>query len=167
MKLRKFIEKIIFNSGYAALSFYLVIELSLLVYAFFNIKEFLHYVYHVNEINSKVAMLTFIELIDMGLIAGLGVMMIKGSYCSFVNKEHDYQHECISSGFLKVKMKTSLITIVAIHLLQYSVFVENTTWDVLLKIGFIYGSFVVGGLVLELIDYIHLKSEAFSDANVH
>jgi uncharacterized protein (TIGR00645 family) len=163
--LKKFAEQIIFvYSGKILASFYLIILFGLIVYAFFNIEEFLFYVIKAPTLNSKTAMLTFIELIDMSMVAGLGVMIAKGSYNSFVSKEHVHSGENIGSGLLKVKMKTSLITIVGVSLLQKVILIEANPncipWDELFKIGFVYSLFLGGALVLQGVDYFHLKSVA-------
>ena len=157
---KSFIEKVIFvYSGKIAVSFYVTILLGLVIYAFFNLKEFFSYILEIHTLDSKTAMLYFIELIDMSMVAHLGIMVVKGSYNSFVSKDHAYAHEKIGSGLLKVKMKTSLINIVAVSLLQRAIMVDATGWSELLKIGFIYALFLIGALVLEHVDYSHLKSE--------
>lgn len=158
----KFFETIIFNSGYAALSFYLIILLALFVYAFFNVKDFFTYVVSVKHIDSKVAMMTLVELIDMGMVAGFSVMMIKGSYNSFVSKTHGFPGENVSSGLLKTKMTTSIVNIVGVSILQRAMTIENeslSSWTVLLKLGFIYILFLISASVLQTIDYFHVKSE--------
>ena len=157
---KKFIEKVIFvYSGKIAISFYITIILGLVIYAFFNLKEFVFYIWEAHSLDSKTAMLTFIELIDMSMVAHLGIMVVKGSYNSFVSKDHAYSSEKMGSGLLKVKMKTSLINIVAVSLLQRAILIDSTTWTELLKIGFIYSLFLVGAIVLQKVDYSHLKSE--------
>ena len=156
---KDFIEKVIFvYTGKISISFYITIILGLVIYAFFNLKEFALYIWEAHTLTSKTAMLTFVELIDMSMVAHLGIMVVKGSYNSFVSKDHAYANEIIGSGLLKVKMKTSLINIVAVSLLQKAILVDSTGWNELFKIGFIYSLFLLGAVVLEHVDYFHLKS---------
>jgi len=118
---------------------------------------------HATEMNKEVAMLTFIELIDMTMIANLGKMMITGSYNSFVAKDHGYKNENMSSGLLKVKMTTSLVGVTSISLLSKSIDVDLVSWDTLDKLLVIHGAFLLGSIVLEVIDYLHVKSELYED----
>jgi uncharacterized protein (TIGR00645 family) len=155
----KFIEKVIFNAKWLLLPFYLVLILALGVYTYFDIYEFIEYIEKLGISNKDSAMLTFIELIDMTMIANLGKMIITGSYNSFVSKDHGQKNEHISSGTLKVKMATSLVGITSIGLLQRSVNITAASWDVLLKLAFVHGIFLVSSLILEVVDYFHERTE--------
>ena len=161
-KPKDFTEKVIFvYASKILVSFYTIILFGLLIYAYFNLKEFAEYAINAfsHSFTSKDAMVTFIELIDMAMIANLGIMIVKGSYNSFVSKKHKYSNENVGSGLLKVKMKTSLINVVGVSLLQKAVLVDITTWETILKLGFIYSLFLVGAYVLEYVDFKHIKSE--------
>jgi uncharacterized protein (TIGR00645 family) len=162
--MRKIIERILFNARWLLIPFYIVLILTLIVYAWFDVMEFVHYVRELvhseKPVDKTVAMLTFIELIDMAMIANLGKMIITGSYNSFVSKDHHYKGENISSGMLKVKMATSLIGVTSIGLLQRSVNITSIAWDELYKLAFIHILFLLGAIVLEVVDYMHCKSEA-------
>ena len=68
----KFIERVIFNTKWLLLPFYLVLILALGVYTYFDIYEFIEYIEKLGVSNKDSAMLTFIELIDMTMIANLG-----------------------------------------------------------------------------------------------
>jgi uncharacterized protein (TIGR00645 family) len=165
IKLRKTIEIIIFSVRWVLPIFYLVLFVSLLFYAYFDIHEFVEeYIYHFHELNKTSAMLVFIELIDIVMISNLGKMCITGSYNSFVSKLHGYKNENISSGLLKVKMSTSLVGVTAIALLQKCFIVDKlgnliTTWDTLYKLGFVHGLFLLASIVLEIVDFLHEKVE--------
>jgi uncharacterized protein (TIGR00645 family) len=162
--MRKIVEQILFNTRWLLIPFYIVLIFALIVYAWFDVMEFVHYINGLirshHEVDKTVAMLTFIELIDMAMIANLGKMIITGSYNSFVSRDHGYKNENISSGMLKVKMATSLIGVTSIGLLQRSVNVVKIDWTELYKLAFIHCLFLLGAIVLELVDYFHSKSEA-------
>jgi len=163
LKLRKIIETIIFSIRWVLPFFYVIIFISLLFYAYFDIHEFIEqYIYKFKTMDKNFAMLTFIELIDMTMIANLGKMVITGSYNSFVSKLHGYKNENISSGLLKVKMSTSLVGVTAIALLQKCFIVDKfgnliTSWDTLYKLGFVHALFLLASVVLEIVDYLHEK----------
>ena len=158
-KLIKIVELVIFNVKWLLIPFYIVLTFSLIVYTYFDIHEFLEYVGNIKIINKDIAMLTTIELIDLAMIANLTKMIITGSYNSFVSKDHGQKNEHISSGTLKVKMATSLVGITSIGLLQRSVEITAASWDVLLKLAFVHGIFLISSLVLEVVDYFHEKTE--------
>ena len=157
--LKSITEKIIFGSKWLLIPFYLVLIMALASYTYFNIAEFIKYVSEFSHINKEAAMLTFVELIDMAMIANLGKMIITGSYNSFISKEHGYKGENVSSGMLKVKMATALVGVTSIGLLQKSIDVTKVDWDVLYKLAFVHAVFLASAIVLELVDYLHLKSE--------
>ncbi len=157
--MKRIIEAIIFNAKWLLIPFYLVLILALLVYTYFDVTEFINYIEHFHTIDKEAAMLTFVELIDMAMIANLGKMIITGSYNSFVDKNHGEESENISSGMLKVKMATSLVGVTAIGLLQKSIHIEVVEWDILYKLAFIHGIFLLSSITLEVIDYLHCKAE--------
>lgn len=155
----KFIEKLIFGAKWFLLPFYIVLICALVTYTYFDVRELIEYLHKLKEINKEAAMLMFIELIDMAMIANLGKMIITGSYNSFISKDHGRPGENISSGMLKVKMATSLVGVTAIHLLSKSIHIETVSWDLLYKIAFVHGVFLASAVVLELVEYLHSKEE--------
>jgi len=155
----KFIESVIFSSKWLLIPFYLVLILSLGVYTYFDIFEFIDYIEKLGTINKDGAMLTVIELIDLTMIANLTKMIITGSYNSFVSKDHGRPNEHISSGTLKVKMGTSLVGITSIGLLQRSVTINTSSWEVLFKLAFVHGIFLISSLVLMIVVFLHEKTE--------
>lgn len=161
-KIVRLIEIFLFSSRWLLIPFYVVLFFSLMIYMFVDIKEFFHYLHHIKTLNKEMAMLIFVEMIDITMIANLGKMIITGSYNSFVSKDHEYKNENINSGFLKVKIATSLIGVSSIALLQKSINITTTTWDELYKLGFIYGLFLLGAIALELVDYWHSKDQDYS-----
>ena len=158
--MKRNIERIIFESRWLLIPFYIVLILALGVYTYFDVYEFVEYIHQIGSINKTTAMLTFIELIDMTMIANLGKMIITGSYNSFVDKNHGRQNEHMSSGMLKVKMATSLVGITSIALLKTSVSITpDTPWDLLLKLSFVHGVFLLSSVVLQVVDFMHEKAE--------
>ena len=104
-------------------------------------------------------MLMILEIVDIVMIANLVKMIITGSYTSFVDKTHGNVCESSSSGMLKVKMGTSLIGVSSIHLLQTFINASGTDWEDIKKQLLIHSIFIVGALVLSVIDYLHMKSD--------
>ena len=159
--MKKVIEIIIFNTKWLLIPFLLVLALALAVYTYFDIKEFIEYLLRIRRLNKESAMLTFVELIDITMIASLGKMIITGSYNSFVSKSHGVEGENISSGMLKVKMATSLVGVTAIALLQKSIDIYKVDWDTLYKLAFVHVIFLLSAIFLSVVDYLHLKSSMY------
>lgn len=163
--LKKYIEFIIFSTKWLLIPFYLVLIAALAVYTYFDVQEFIHYVINLGHIDKETAMLTFIELIDMAMIANLGKQLVTGSYHSFISKKHGQENENSSSGMLKVKMGSSLVGITSIALLKISIeFVDEhvkANWEDIYKISFVHGVFLVSVIILALVDFLHEKSETF------
>lgn len=101
-----------------------------------------------------------LEDIDIIMIANLVKMIVTGSYTSFVDKGHGEEEET-SAGMLKVKMAGSLIGVSSIFMLKE--FLENSDMSQaqLTKILLIHGSFLIGALILAVMDYLHEKSYTF------
>lgn len=166
--MKKIVESVLFSVRWVLPFFYVILFAALIIYAYFDVEEFVNYVMHINQYNKSTAMLTFIELIDMTMIANLGKMIITGSYNSFVSKLHGFPNENISSGLLKVKMSTSLVGVTAIALLQRSVETDLhgnllTNWDTLYKLGFIHGLFLFASIILAVVDRLHEQGEIESE----
>lgn len=158
-QVKKIIENIIFGSRWLLIPFYLILIMALTVYTWFDIKEFAEYILHLGVIDKEKAMLTFVELIDITMIANLGKMIITGSYHSFVSKEHGEEGEKVSSGMLKVKTATSMVGVTAIALLKQSVEVGGVSWDTLNKLAYVHGVFLGSAIILAIVDYMHVKGE--------
>ena len=158
--MKKYVEYIIFGSKWLLIPFYLGLIVVMIIYTWIYSKEIFHLVVNVNQLNKESVMLVVLEIVDIVMIANLVKMIITGSYTSFVcrDKTHADESERASSGMLKVKMSTSLIGVSSIHLLQTFINSENTNPDQLHKQLLIHGIFIVGALVLSVIDYLHIKS---------
>jgi uncharacterized protein (TIGR00645 family) len=160
--MKKLIENILFGSRWLLTFFFLGLIAGLLCYALVYAKGIYHLVTEANELTREMIMLEVLELVDMVMIANLIKMIITGSYNSFVNKDHGHTGENISSGLLKIKMSTSLIGVSSIHLLQTFINIENTSWDGLNKQLWIHASFLIGALLLAVIEYLHEKGESLN-----
>jgi uncharacterized protein (TIGR00645 family) len=149
--LKKSIEKIIFNSKWLLIPFFLKLfwTLSKLMYCFF-----------VDGTLSNEDLMQTLEDVDIVMIANLVKMMITGSYNSFVDKNHGYDTERISSGGLKVKMATSVMGVALIQLLKTFIDAGNISNETIHKQLLIYGVFIIGSLAFAVIDYLHIKSES-------
>ena len=152
-KRKEFVERIIFNIKWLLIPAYINLAwfLSKLL---FNFIAFQHVT---NEI-----LMESLEAVDIVMIANLLVMIITGSYTSFISKIHNGEIEKTSSGLLKVKMSTSILGVTTIHLLKTFIECSNQAapdWDMIYKQSFIHGMFMVGSLVLAIIDYLHGKND--------
>ena len=149
-KIKEVIEKVIFFSKWLLIPFYLKLFWTLSVLLFWFVK--------CGHINNE-QLMTILEAVDIVMIANLIKMIITGSYTSFINKNHEDPSEKVGSGALKVKIVTSIIGVTSIHLLQTFIDAENIDWDIIYKQLAIHGIFLVGALILSVIDFLHLKTE--------
>lgn len=157
--LQKIIENIIFSSRWFLTPFYLGLIIVLFLYEWTYLKEVLNLILEIHKLNKNDMMLIILEIVDMVMIANLVKMIITGSYNSFVSKEHGFKNEKATSGILKVKMGTSLIGVSSIHLLKSFIKIESVSMEDLKKMVIIHGSFLIGAVLLMLIEYIHIKGE--------
>ena len=168
-KFENTIENIVFKgSSRLLLIFTFIMFGSLMIYGIVGIKEFIHYIQKFNVMTREGAMLVFLEMVDLFLIAALGKIMIAGGYHSYISKNHNHPDEKIGSGMLKVKLATALIGVTSISLLNKSIQIslkETILWEELYKLGYIHGWFLAGALVVSIIDYLHQKTEIQIEQN--
>jgi uncharacterized protein (TIGR00645 family) len=147
---KKSIETVIFGSKWLLIPFYIKL--------FWTLIKLLYHFYLDGVLHNE-DLMTTLEDVDIVMIANLVKMIITGSYNSFVDKYHGFEGEQVSSGALKVKMSTSIMGVSSIHLLQTFINAENTDANTIYKQLMIHGIFIVGAVVLAVIDYLHYKSE--------
>lgn len=160
--LQRGIERFLFGSKWILILFYLGLIVGQLCYAWVYIGEIWHIIGNLKNYNTSTMMLAVLELVDMALIAYLIKMIITGSYNSSINKNHGYLGENVSSGILKVKLSTSLIGVTSIHLLQSFINSQNIEWEDFYKKMIIHLVFLVGGIALAYIEYLHDKGDAIN-----
>lgn len=152
-KYKALVEKIIFNIKWLLILAYLNLAGFLLLLLY----KFIIYQHVTNEL-----IMSCLESVDIVMICNLIVMIITGSYTSFISKVHNGETEKVSSGLLKVKMSTSILGVTTVHLLKTFIECSNTevpNWDLIYKQSFIHGILIIGSLVLAFIDYLHCKSD--------
>jgi uncharacterized protein (TIGR00645 family) len=162
INLKRLIERILFSTKWMLIPFYLGLMAALIPFLIVDLKEVYHLVTESNGLDKTTAMMFILELVDMAMIAALVRMIIIGGYTSFVCKNHSEDGEKSSSGVLKVKLGTALIGVSSINLLQTFISCMNSkcvAWDVLAKQLSIHGAFLLGAIVLAIIDYLHVKAE--------
>ncbi len=160
MKTKKIIEKTLFGSKWILVPFYLGLIVAQVVYLFWYGENVVHMLANATTIGKEEGMLIIRELVDIVMIANLIKMIISGSYTSFISKDHEENSDKASSGLLKVKMATSLVGVSSIHLLQSFINAEKISQETLNKQMWIHGTFLIGALILAVIDYLHEKAEA-------
>lgn len=157
--IKKIVEKSLFGSKWLLVPFYFGLIIAQLVYLYWFTGDVWHMLSHAQTMSNEEGMLIILELVDIVMIANLIKMIISGSYTSFITKDHSETAEKSSSGLLKVKMASSLVGVSSIHLLQSFINSEKLDWDTITKQIWIHLMFLVGALVLMIIEYIHVKSE--------
>lgn len=154
-KLKKIIEFIVFRAKWILIAsiFKLILTLAIVVYKMCMEGDL-----------STHDIVKALQDVDIVMLANLVKSIITGSYNSFIDKNHGYGNENVSSGILKVKMGSSLIGISSIYLLKVFLSVDkNTQWNMVWMLIAIHCTFLLSSLVLAIIEYLHCKSEADED----
>jgi len=159
-KLQTGIENIIFSSKWMLIPFYFGLFIVMFIYMkqyVFDIIEMLGN----KNLNRDNVLMYALEMVDIVMIANLIKMIITGSYNSFVDKTHGKDGNNVSSGQLKVKMATSIAAVTGIHLLQefIEIGIKPANWFQVGQQLAIHGIFLIGALVLAVIEYLHIKGE--------
>lgn len=154
--MKRLIEKIIFQSRWILVLFYLGLIIAQILYCYKFCESLYELVCTFRHITEAELMLLVLGLIDITMIAGLIKMIISGSYQSFVNKLSEDHSERVSSGLLKVKMGSSLIGVSSIHLLQTFINSTNAPLKEIVVKCSIHIIFVVSTVALAYVDYLHM-----------
>lgn len=120
----------------------------------------------INIMKPEGVLIATLEIVDIVMIANLIKMIITGSYTSFVDKYHSEAAEKVSSGLLKVKMATSLIGVSSIHLLASFINAKSTDWSDLYKQMAVHAMFLIGALILAIVNYLHEKLESHENLSL-
>ena len=163
-KLKQTVEKTLFSSKYLLILFQAVLYVGLIIYGYLDVRELIDMVRNIPTLTEEEGMLALLRLVDMAMIAYMVKLIITGGYTSFVSKTHGDNGEKTSSGVLKVKMSTGLIGVSSIHLLRSFVEAKDITQEVLNKQVIIHCMFLIGALLLALIDYLHVKAEILHES---
>lgn len=158
------VETIIFNVRWMLIPFYFGLIFVLGLYTYSYGAEIVHLLF-TKPTAPSLMMYVILEMVDIVMVANLVKMIITGSYNSFVSKNHGYLYENISSGMLKVKMSTSIIGVSSIHLLQSFVNAKSIPMDDIMKQLMIHASFIVGAVMMIVIEYVHAKTESIEIEN--
>lgn len=158
----RFVEGVLFNIKWLLPLFYIGLVPILLMYGLsygMSIIEIFIHAWHAWMLPSTDEMkITALDAVDVVMIANLIKMIMTGSYNSFISKAHGRLNENISSGMLKIKISTSVIVVMMIHLLRS--FVEQEyNFDLLTKQLAIFAAVLIGALVLGFLEFLHVKSE--------
>ena len=151
-----FLPTLIFSSRWLQLPLYLGLIVAQCAYVFLFLKELLHLVTDIRNLDEQGIMLIVLGLIDVVMISNLLVMVIVGGYETFVSRlrlsGHPDQPEWlnhVNATVLKVKLAMAIIGISSIHLLK--TFIEAGTigldkpkiteaavmWQTIIHMGFI------------------------------
>lgn len=173
--IRIWIERVLFSSKWFLVPFYLGLMVALLNFLVIDVKEVFEFI-RASDLSKTSAMMFILELIDMAMVAALVRMIVIGGYTSFICKNHSDDGEKTSSGALKVKLGTAIIGVSSIALLQ--IFMTNATpavagetihrvsWEVVQQLLWIHLAFLIGAVVLSVIDYLHVKSESLNHGDI-
>ena len=156
--MKKLLENVIFNVKWILPIFYFGLVVVLFLYGFAFLKEILHLILRVNDVSTDEMKIMVLDMIDIVMVANLVKMIITGSYNSFISKSHGVANENISSGMLKIKISTSIITVASIHLLKTFV-TGNTDHDIVTTDLKIFITFLLCALVLGILEYLHVKAD--------
>lgn len=153
------LERIMFNSRWLLVPFYigLILAIALLLVKF--VKEFVKLVPFVITGGGSDVIIGILSLIDITLVANLLLIIVFAGYENFVSKIHTGDHEDrpewmghVGFSDLKIKVIGSIVAISAIELLKSFVNTEQFTNEQLAwKVG-IHLTFVVSGVLFAVMD---------------
>lgn len=154
----RILVRLLFNIKWLLPLFYFGLVVVLGMYFVVFAKEIISVVGKVSTVEADGMKIIALDVVDMVMIANLIKMITTGSYNSFISKEHGYANENISSGMLKIKIATSVIVVMMIHMLK--TFVEyEVNWDLLNKQLWVFGGTLLGALVLGGLELMHVFGE--------
>lgn len=161
--MKKIIEKILFNTRWILIPFNLILMLGLFRYLLIDVKEIYDFLITF-DISEDDGSLVILRLVDMAMIVALVEAIITGNYNSTIAKDHGYEGKNITSGFLKIKLSTSIIGVASIHLLGTFIKIGAIDNNVLYRELAIFCCLILASISLSITDYLHIKSETLHEA---
>ncbi len=158
------IEGFLFASRWLMAPIYvgLVLTLVALLAKFFQ--ELLHFLPHVLEMSETQVILAVLTFVDISFAASLLVMIIVSGYENFVSRidtgtaDRPSWMGQIDFGGQKLKLISSIVAISGIHLLKSFMNIENVDRDALMWMVITHIVFVLSGVLLALMDWLHEKA---------
>ncbi len=159
--MEKAIERVLFASRWLMAPMYLGLVGALLILLWSFLKELVHYVMILPELEVDDAVMAVLSMIDLTLAANLVVIVIFSGYENFVSRmdldDHedrpDWQGE-VDFSALKLKLIASIVAISGIHLLKVFMDVEKYPDDKIKWMLIIHVVFVISGVLLASMDWI-------------
>jgi len=162
----RFVEAILFNVKWILPLFYLGLVAVMLLYGFAFAKQIIATILEAQTVTTDEMKVVVLDFVDVVMVANLVKQIITGSYNSYISKEHGRLNENMSSGTLKIKISTSILIVCSIHLLRTFVSDQATIEEVTKQV-YIYGAFLVGTIILGIMEYLYIKGEAIEKRTEH
>lgn len=162
MRAERYLERTIFASRWLMAPFYagLIVSLALLMVKF--LQELAHMLSDMFVMKDTEVILAVLSLIDLSLAGNLLIIVVFSGYENFVSKlevgEHEDRPEWMGKvdfGGLKLKLIASIVAISAIHLLKAFMDIHKVSSEQIYWLVVIHLSFVVSGVLLALMDWLH------------
>lgn len=134
---------------------YIGLVLVQFLYVFEFLRELIHLLVHVIELDEAHIMLAALGLIDVVMVANLLVMVIIGGYDIFISRLKIDQHpdkpewlDHVNAGTMKIKLAISLVSISSIHLLKTFINPVQISdhamfWQVVIHLTFVISALLV------------------------
>lgn len=160
------IERFLFASRWLMAPIYVGLVLTLVALLAKFAQELLHFVPHVLELSETEVVLAVLSFIDLSFAASLLIMIIFSGYENFVSKidtgtaDRPTWMGQVDFGGQKLKLISSIVAISGIHLLKSFMNIQNTDPTSLKWMVITHLTFVVSGVLLALMDWLHEKAGA-------
>jgi uncharacterized protein (TIGR00645 family) len=169
----RLIDKAMLAGRHILSIFFLGLMVGLLLYAIRFLASLWEFATELFTLQENEDLLTLLHLADSALVASMVAMVAISSYDSLVSRLKEEAAEermhwvgGLDTGNLKLKLATSIVAISAIHLLQIllkpgSYDDRETTWALI-----IHGIFLLGALVLGLLERLGGSHQPTAAAHV-
>jgi uncharacterized protein (TIGR00645 family) len=162
--MEKAIEAFLFASRWLMAPIYVGLVLTLVALLAKFVQELFHFLPHVLEMTETQVILAVLTFVDISFAASLLVMIIVSGYENFVSKidtggaDRPSWMGQIDFGGQKLKLISSIVAISGIHLLKSFMNIENVDRNALMWLVITHITFVVSGVLLALMDWLHEKA---------
>jgi len=164
--LESVVERGLFASRWLMAPFYVGLAVALAGLMVKFVQELIEPFAHFLDLKETEIILWVLTLIDLSLAANLLLMVIFSGYENFVSKMHSEDHPdrphwmgTIDFSGMKLKLIASIVAISAIQLLKVFMSLDETPRADLPWLVGLHITFVVSGVLLALMDFIHERSE--------
>jgi len=154
------VEKVLLSSRYLLVPMYLGLIGAMICYNYAFMCELFHMATHLNTAENlkEFCLMGTLNLVDAAMVGNLIIMVMIGSHSIFVNEIDSTRKgmprfiKGLTSGLLKVKLGSSLVSVSSVHLLAAFMNSGHESWEELSKKIALHVAFIISAFIFAMME---------------